>query len=205
MSAQETRRSLPFQDPPWLGRLLGGTEWAWLWLLMRLYVGWKWLDSGWGKITGTGWMDGGASLKGFWERAVVIPEAGRPAIAYGWYRDFLEFMLNAGAYTWFAKLLAVGEFLVGLALIVGAFTAIAAFFGAFMNWNFMMAGSASINPVMLVLAVALIMAWKTAGWIGVDRWLLPALGTPWQPGQLVLRIRERPPWARPPRPTPRAG
>ena len=23
---------------------------------------------------------------------------------------------------------------------------------------------------------------QVSGWIGVDRWLLPALGTPWEPG-----------------------
>jgi aldehyde dehydrogenase (NAD+) len=27
----------------------------------------------------------------------------------------------------------------------------------------------------------LMLAWKTAGWLGLDRWLLPALGTPWDP------------------------
>jgi len=44
--------------------------------------------------------------------------------------------------SWFASLVAFGEFLVGAALIVGAFVGIAAFFGALMNWNFIMAGSA---------------------------------------------------------------
>lgn len=29
----------------------------------------------------------------------------------------------------------------------------------------------------------LVLAWKTAGWIGLDRWLLAALGTPWRPGR----------------------
>ena len=77
-----------------------------------------------------------------------------------------------------------GELLIGLALIVGAFTGIAAFFGGFMNWNFMMAGSASINPVLFTLSILLILAWKTAGWIGLDRFLLPALGTPWRRGRL---------------------
>src|SRR5439155_1301618 len=58
--------------------------------------------------------------------------------------------------------------------------AIAAVAGAFMNMNFMLAGSASSNPVLLILAVVLILAWKTAGYLGLDRFLLPLLGTPWQ-------------------------
>jgi hypothetical protein len=52
-----------------------------------------------------------------------------------------------------------------------------------MNWNFMMAGSASINPVLFTFSILLILAWKTAGWIGLDRWLLPMVGTPWQRGK----------------------
>ncbi|HEY8491501.1 MAG TPA: DoxX family membrane protein, partial [Dehalococcoidia bacterium] len=124
-------------------------------------------------------------LKGFWERAVAVPEPpARPLIYYDWYRDFLQFMLDHEWYTWFAKLVAVGEVAVGIALILGAFTGIAAFFGAFMNFNFMLAGSASSNPVLFLLALGIILAWKVAGYIGLDRWLLPAVGTPWRPGAI---------------------
>jgi thiosulfate dehydrogenase [quinone] large subunit len=72
-----------------------------------------------------------------------------------------------------------GEFLVGIALILGAFIGIAAFAGSFMNWNFIMAGAASTNGLMLILAIILILAWKVAGWYGLDRWFLSYLGTPW--------------------------
>jgi thiosulfate dehydrogenase [quinone] large subunit len=87
--------------------------------------------------------------------------------------------LDSNAYVWFAKLVAFGEFLVGIALILGLFVGVAAFFGAFMNWNYIMAGSASSNPLLFVGAVLLMMAWKTAGWYGLDRFLLRRLGTPW--------------------------
>lgn len=110
---------------------------------------------------------------------MAIPEAGRPAIAYDWYRDFIQFMLDNRWYEWFADLVMYGELLVGIALILGAFTGIAAFFGSFMNWNFIMAGAASTNGLMLTLAISVILAWKVAGWYGLDRWLLPLLGTPW--------------------------
>ena len=70
-------------------------------------------------------------------------------------------------------------------LILGVFTGIAAFFGAFMNWNFMMAGTASTNPVLMVLAVGLMLAWKVAGYYGADRWILPYIGTPWHGGSLI--------------------
>ena len=77
-----------------------------------------------------------------------------------------------------------GEILVGIGLILGVLTGIAAFFGIFMNLNYLMAGSVSTNPVLLVISIFLVLAWKTAGWWGLDRWLLPALGTPWRPGQI---------------------
>ena len=115
---------------------------------------------------------------------MAIPDApARPLIAFDWYRGFLQSMIDAGAYTWFSKIIYIGEILIGVALILGLFTGIAAFFGGFMNWNFMMAGSASTNPVLFTLSILLVLAWKTAGWWGLDRFLLPALGTPWQPGK----------------------
>ncbi len=89
-------------------------------------------------------------------------------------------MINAHAYTWFAKLIAYGELLIGIGLILGAFTGIAAFFSGLMNWNFMMAGSASSNPMLFVIAVGLILAWKVAGYVGADYFLLSWLGTPWK-------------------------
>jgi thiosulfate dehydrogenase [quinone] large subunit len=48
-----------------------------------------------------------------------------------------------------------------------------------MNWNFMMAGSASTNPMLFVIAVGLILAWKVSGYIGADYFLLRLIGTPW--------------------------
>ena len=135
---------------------------------------------GWHKVTGTGWLDGGAALQGYWTNAVAIPEEGRPAITYDWYRTFIETLLNNEAYTWFAPLIAFGELAVGIALILGILSGFAAFFGAFMNMSFLLAGSASTNPVMFTLAVGVMLAWRVAGYYGVDRYLLPMLGTPWR-------------------------
>src|SRR5215211_4108215 len=129
-------------DPPIAHLLFSTTRFAWLFAIVRIYLGYQWVNAGWHKITGTGWVDGGAALKGFWTNAVKIPETGKAPIAYDWYRSFLQFMLDREWYTWFAPLVAYGEFLVGVALILGAFVGIAAFFGAFLNWNFLMAGTA---------------------------------------------------------------
>jgi thiosulfate dehydrogenase [quinone] large subunit len=78
----------------------------------------------------------------------------------------------------------IGELLVGIGLILGIFTGIAAFFGSFMNANYLFAGTVSINPLFFVIGTWLVLAWKTAGWLGLDHWVLPAMGTPWAPGKI---------------------
>ena len=174
-----SRQSREIQDPPIAKFLFSDTRAAWLWLVVRLYLGYEWLTAGLHKLT-PAWLDGGTALKGFWERAIIIPDEGRPAIAFGWYRDFIELMLGAEAYTWFSPLIVYGEILIGIGLIVGAFVGISSFFGALLNWNFIMAGAASTNAVLFTLAILLMLAWKVAGYVGLDYWLLSWLGTPWQ-------------------------
>ena len=152
------------------------------WLPIRLFVGFAWLDAGWHKFTDPEWTQGGAALRAYWERAAAIPEQGRPPITYEWYRDFINTLLAGGHEGWFAWVITFGELAIGIGLIFGILTGIAAFFGALMNMSFLLAGSASTNPVLFTLAVGLMLAWKVAGYYGVDRYLLPWLGTPWRPG-----------------------
>jgi len=171
------------KDPPIAQTLFSDKRAAWFWFVVRVWLGWQWIKAAQHKITSAAWVGNGAALKGFWTGAVQVPESGRPTIAFDWYRSFIQFMLDIEAYTWFGKLVAYGELIVGIALVLGAFTGFAAFFSGFMNWNFMMAGSASTNPVLFAAAVGLILAWKVAGRIGADYFLLRWLGTPWQAPQ----------------------
>jgi thiosulfate dehydrogenase (quinone) large subunit len=172
--------------------LFHDTRSAPLWLAARLYVGIAWLTAGWEKIVGSpSWLSSGDGLKAYWERAVAIPKTGRPAISYDWYRSFLQYMLDHQWYTWFAKLICLGELLVGIGLIVGGLTGIAAFFGALMNMSFLLAGSASTNPVLFTLAILLMLAWQVAGYWGADRFILPVLGAPWSGGLITHRERLR--------------
>lgn len=160
--------------------LFANTRAAWFWLIVRLYVGWQWLTSGWGKVGEASWTgeEAGASVEGFVQGALEKTSGPHPDVQ-AWYGWFLENIVLPNADV-FGHLVAYGELLVGAALILGLFVGIAAFFGVFMNMSFLLAGTVSTNPILLLLGLGLLMAWRVAGWIGLDRWVLPALGTPWQ-------------------------
>lgn len=173
------------KDPPLAKLLFSDTRMAPVWFIIRMYVGFSWLDAGWHKVIDTGaqtnYIIDGAGIYAFWQRIAAVPVApARSVITYDWYNGFITFMVNSHWEGVFGKLIAFGETAVGLGLIFGAFVGIAAVGGAFMNLNFMLAGSASTNPVLLLLGFLLVLAWKTAGFIGIDRYLLPILGTPWR-------------------------
>jgi thiosulfate dehydrogenase [quinone] large subunit len=174
------------EGPAFTRYLFSNTRAGLLWLPIRMFVGFAFLAAGLhklfpdGKPIGAGWLDGGASLLGYWKGAVAIPEPpGHAAITFDWYRDFLKILINNRAQSWFAYLIVFGEIAVGLGLIFGVLTGIAAFFGGTMNMSFLLAGSASSNPVLFALGIGLILGWRVAGYYGVDRWLLPKLGVPW--------------------------
>ncbi len=177
-------RGTAIEDPPLARFLFSNTGMAWFWLIVRVWLGYQWFEASLHKLASPAWMQTGAAVKAYWERAVVIPPQGQPPIAFGWYRDFIQYLLATHSYTWFAKVVAVGELAVGIALVLGVFVGFSAFFGALMNWSYLMAGTASTNPVLFVAAILLMLAWKVAGYIGLDYYLLPLLGTPWRPGRI---------------------
>lgn len=174
-----TRKGQTLETPSFIAMLFNDKRLSILWLAVRVWLGVQWIKSALPKLSNPAWMQTGEALKGFWMGAIRIPEEGRPPIAYDWYRNFIQFMLDAQAYTWFAKVVAVSELLFGIALIIGLFVGVTAFFSGFMNWNFIMAGSASVNGIFFGLAVLLVLAWKIAGYIGLDYFLLPRLGDIW--------------------------
>ncbi|HET7034824.1 MAG TPA: hypothetical protein VFI42_04010 [Thermomicrobiaceae bacterium] len=183
----ETRSTL-LDDPPIAQRLFSDTRLAWLWLAARLWLGWWWLQIGRQRVGSPDWMNGGAALRDYWDQLTHAQGAATHPLADGWSRAVLHFLLDRGAYHWLAPLAAVAETLVGLALILGAFTALAAFLGILLSVSHLLAGTSSLDPLLLVLAIGLILAWKTAGWLGFDRWLLPMLGVPGQGGALITRL-----------------
>ncbi len=168
--------------------LFSNTASAWFWLIVRLYVGWEWAVAGWEKVFNPVWFGStaGGALSGFVQDALTKVDGAHPDVQ-GWYANFLQTVVLPHAGAW-SQAVAVGELLVGAGLMLGVLTGIAAFFGLFMNLNYLLAGTVSTNPILFTLAIGLMLAWKVAGYYGADRYLLPYLGTPWKPGQIFKKI-----------------
>jgi thiosulfate dehydrogenase [quinone] large subunit len=158
--------------------LFADTRMAPVWLIVRLWLGYEWLGAALGKWVEGGWVGAGAggAVKGFVQGAIAQTAGEHPQVT-GWYASFLENVVVPNA-AFFSYLVILGETLVGVALILGAFTGIAAFFGVFMNASFLFAGTAGANPLMALVGVVLVLAWRVAGRWGLDRWILPAIGVP---------------------------
>ncbi|MFC4024696.1 DoxX family protein [Oceanobacillus longus] len=171
-------KEIIIEENPLSKWLFSNTNSAWIWLILRLYIGYTWLTAGFGKVTNDAWTgeNAGTALGGYMSG---VMETAADGVVAGWYATFLESVVIPNAVV-FSYMVAWGELLIGLGLIVGLLTGIAAFFGALMNMSFLLAGTVSSNPVMLVIAMLLVLGWKVAGWYGLDRWALPKLGTPWQ-------------------------
>ncbi|WP_147534094.1 DoxX family membrane protein [Bacillus marasmi] len=137
--------------------------------VIRIYMGYNWLTAGWGKLTG------GFDASGYLKNAVANPVKGPDGgMVYGWYVAFLEnFALpNVGI---FNTVVPIGEFLVGLGLLLGCLTTAAAFFGLLMNFSFFLAGTVSHNPTDIFFGTLILFAGYNAGRFGLDRWVIPFL------------------------------
>ncbi len=152
------------------------TKLSLFWFVVRLYVGYEWIMAGWEKINSSLWVgtSAGSAISGFLNNALTKSVGLHPDVQ-GWYAIFLQNVVLSNPMLW-SNLIAWGEFTVGIALIIGAFTGIAAFFGLFMNLNYLLAGTVSANPILFTLSIGLILAWKVAGYIGLDRLILPYFG-----------------------------
>ncbi|MFZ2523172.1 MAG: DoxX family membrane protein [Minisyncoccia bacterium] len=144
---------------------------SWLWLVVRIYLGWEWLHAGYEKVLNPVWVGdkAGVAITGFVNGALAKTVGLHPDVS-GWYAWFLSHAVLPYADTW-SYVVTYGEILVGLGLILGVLTALAAFFGFFMNINYLLAGTVSTNPQLLILALLVMMAHKVAGKIGLDRFI----------------------------------
>ncbi|MDO8521490.1 MAG: DoxX family membrane protein [bacterium] len=154
----------------------------WLWLIVRVYLGWTWLHAGYEKLVNpTGvWVGekAGTAIAGFvtgalGKTAEGLALAGKSAahpdvtVWYGW---FLENCVGTAPVLW-AYLITFGEIAAGLGLIFGVLASVAAAGALVMNFSFLLAGTVSVNPVLALLTIPLLLAHKVAGNIGVEKFV----------------------------------
>jgi len=135
--------------------------------VLRLYLGYEWLTAGFHKLTGG--FDASGFLKGVVANPVKGPDG---SMVYSTYVGFLKEFAIPNAHI-FNSIIPLGEFLVGLGLILGCLTTAAAFFALVMNFAYVMAGTVSTNPLDILLGVFILVAGYNAGRIGLDRWVIP--------------------------------
>ena len=148
-----------------------------LWLAARLWLGYGWLNAGYQKIWGAesaGFWSSGAGVKGFATAGVAGSKAGTGGASYGWFAAFLHGFVIPNS-TWIAKLVAVSELTIGALLILGLLTGAAALAGLALNVIYMFAGTSGVNPAYAIVAAFLILAWRNAGYLGLDRFALPKM------------------------------
>ena len=145
--------------------------WDWLkeskvasvgWLAMRVWLGIMWIQAGWAKLWGAEnsafLHHNGAGVAGF---------AGHGKAAYSWWGSFLHSFVvpNSG---WIGILVAVAEFALGVALVLGLFTRVAALGSLALLFTYVMSGTASVCAFYALFAIVILVMWKTSSWIGVD-------------------------------------
>lgn len=138
--------------------------------VLRVYLGWEWLNAGWGKISSDKF-----DASGFLYGAVKKVSGEHPEVQTWWGNFLQDFALPYVEL--FNVLVPWGEFLVGLALIIGVFTHFAMLMSLTMNFAYMFSGSTSTNPQMAIIGIFILIAGINAGKIGLDRWVIPYIKT----------------------------
>jgi len=143
----------------WLGR---SKFMAIGWTAMRVWLGIMWIQAGaaklWGAENSAFLHNNGAGVAGF---------AAHGTPAYSWWGTFLHSFVvpNSG---WIGILIAVAEFTVGVALVAGVFTRIAALGSLALLFTYVMSGTASVCAFYALFAIVILATWRTSSWLGVD-------------------------------------
>jgi thiosulfate dehydrogenase (quinone) large subunit len=145
--------------------------WEWLkgskvmaaaWTAMRVWLGIMWIQTGsaklWGAESTTFLHDNGAGVAEF--AAHGVP-------AYSWWGSFLHDFVVPNA-SWIAVVVAVSELAIGVALVAGLFTRVAVLGSLALLFTYVMSGTASVSAFYALLAIVILVMWRTSGWIGLD-------------------------------------
>jgi len=132
------------------------------WTAMRVWLGIMWIQAGVAKLWGA---ENSAFLHN--EGAGVAGFAAHGTPAYSWWGTFLHGFVvpNSG---WIGILVALAEFTIGIGLVLGLFTRVAALGSLALLFTYVMSGTASVCAFYALFAIVILATWKTSTWIGID-------------------------------------
>ncbi len=169
--------------------MFGDTRLAPLWAIIRLYVGYEWLVAGWGIFTNPAgaWVGktAGSAVTGLLNGALTKTTGEHPDVQ-GYYAWFINQVALPNA-SLFSYLVTFGEIIVGIALRL-------IYRDSRIFWRLyerqLLARTVSTNPLLFIFATLLVLAWRTAGFWGLDRWVLGKVGIPGYPGPLTSFVKQ---------------
>ena len=133
-----------------------------VWTAMRVWLGVMWIQAGaaklWGAENSAFLHHDGAGVAGFAAHGVA---------AYSWWASFLHGFVvpNAG---WIGVFIAVAEFAIGIALVAGFLTPVAALGSLALLFTYVMSGTASVCAFYALFSIVILATWRTSSWLGVD-------------------------------------
>ena len=116
-----------YYEEPAISRFLFASPYmAPVWTVLRIWLGWSWFSSGWGKVQNPAWVgeNAGAAITGYLQGALARAGGDAPSVA-GWYAWMIENMFLPNAVL-MGYLVAFGEVAVGVTLILGLLTGLSA-------------------------------------------------------------------------------
>jgi thiosulfate dehydrogenase [quinone] large subunit len=157
-----------------------------IWVIARILLAYIWLPSGLSKVVGpesADWVgpDAGTAVAGYLRAALAGTEGQHPDV-YRWYAWLIQNVLLPNAVI-FSYAVAVGQVLIGLAILLGFFTRLSTAVALLMNLAAFYAGTVSRLPYVLPLELGIVFLGYYAGNYGLD-------------GQLLAKASR---WFRPPR------
>lgn len=137
--------------------------------IVRFFLGLVWFRHGLEKISSKN-FDAAVFLKD----AIAKASGGAEAVVQGWWAFIVKFFLLPNVEI-LNYLVPIGEFFVGLGLMLGAFTRPALYFALIMNFVYLLSGSMNINPQMILWSMLLLAARDNAGRVGADGWIFSSI------------------------------
>ncbi|MDA8440942.1 MAG: DoxX family membrane protein [Peptococcaceae bacterium] len=139
-----------------------------IWTVIRVWVGWQWVTSGWEKLNSPVWVGSksGVAIEGFLHGAMTKSLGLHPDVQ-AWYAWFVNTVAIPNGKL-FSYIIAYGEFLAGVGILLGFLTVPALIAAALMNLNYLLAGTVSTNPILLVLEAVLLFVGAPVWYFGLD-------------------------------------